>query len=94
MTAKKTAAAETANERPVAHYVLYADGFPVHSSDDLDECNAEKLNAGYDARRGGKPTPKFHIVKRDFPKGAKVSHDSIVEGDEENIPAGVTIGGE
>lgn len=94
MTAKKSA---VPNERvsaisAILHYVLYANGFPVHSCDDLAECAAEKLNAAYDARRSGTPTPKFHIIERKIKAGANRSHDSVVEGDEENVPHGVTLG--
>lgn len=72
------------------HFVLYADGYPVHSCDSRSECESEKLNHAYDARRGGKATPKFHIVQRKIIKGEKVSDDTIVDGDKENPPAGLT----
>lgn len=73
----------------VKHFVLFADGFPVHSSHDLEEVKSEKINHAYDARRGGKPTPRFHVVQRDIHDDEDHSHDTIIEGDEENPPAGM-----
>lgn len=86
----KAAQKLAANERSASHYVLYANGFPVHSSDSQEECELEKVNVAQEHRKSGKPFPQFHVVRRDIHDGEVVSHDEIESGDEKNPPSGLT----
>ena len=90
--------AALANERPSAkqkiadEFVLYADGFPVHSTHEVNDLHAHKVIAIVAAQKAGKAMPKFHVVLRDVnDKHAAKSIDTIIDGDEECPPAGCNL---